>query len=44
MRKLKRVFEDSWEIGEAREEAEAIALEPSEAVAFATKYITSHSK
>jgi uncharacterized protein (TIGR01244 family) len=41
---IKRVFEDGWEIDEAREEAEVIALKPSKAVAFATQYITSHSK
>jgi uncharacterized protein (TIGR01244 family) len=40
---VKRVLEDGWEIDEAREEAEAIALKPAEAVAFATRYITSHA-
>jgi uncharacterized protein (TIGR01244 family) len=41
---IKRVLADGWEIEVAREEAEAIALEPEKAVTFATEYITSHGK
>lgn len=38
---ITRVLEDGWEIDAAREEAEAIAAKPDEAIAFATKYIES---
>jgi uncharacterized protein (TIGR01244 family) len=38
---IKRVLVDGWKIDEAREEAEAIAAKPAEAVAFATRYIES---
>ena len=39
-----RVLEDGWDIDAAREEAEAIALKPAEAVAVANSYITSKGK
>jgi uncharacterized protein (TIGR01244 family) len=38
---IQRVLEDGWEIDDARAEAEAIALKPEEAVAFATQYLAS---
>ena len=37
-----RVFRDGWEIEATREEAEAIAHKPADAMAFATAYIKSH--
>ena len=37
---IARVLEDDWSVDRAREEAEAIADKPAEAVAFATHFIT----
>ncbi|TFH48243.1 MAG: hypothetical protein E4H01_06720 [Lysobacterales bacterium] len=39
-----RVLKEGWDIDAGAEEAEVIALKPSEAVAFATMYITSRGK
>jgi len=39
-----RVLEDGWEIDAAGQEAKGIAGKPSDAVAFATRYITSREK
>jgi hypothetical protein len=36
---IARVLEDDWSVDRAREEAEAIADKPVEAVAFATRFI-----
>ena len=41
---ISRVLQDGWEIDAAREETELIALRPSDAVDFATKYIESRRK
>jgi uncharacterized protein (TIGR01244 family) len=38
---ITRVLTDGWEVDAAREEAEAIAAKPDEAVAFAVKYLES---
>jgi uncharacterized protein (TIGR01244 family) len=38
---IARVLADGWDIDAARLEAEAIALKPEEAVAFATRYLQS---
>ncbi len=39
---IARVLEDDWSVDGAREEAEAIADKPAEAVAFATHFIAAH--
>ena len=39
---IARVLEDGWEVDRARKEARAIAFKPDEAVAFATRYLSTH--
>jgi uncharacterized protein (TIGR01244 family) len=41
---IKRVLQDGWEMDDARQEGEAIALKPDKAVALATQYISSQNR